>query len=146
MYYFTVQVKYPFFLIENYRQNTGQNTFSGKVELDYEFTPWFSAMYRLGMYNLAEESHHTTGKFAASGRRNVNGSVTDGSNDFQRFNGDLILNFNKQFGAFTNRLILGQNFRSDYTKEISVRSENLLLPGIFNPDSRVGELSSGSGS
>jgi len=146
LYYFTDQVKNPFFLLDNYRQNTGQNTFSGKVELDYEFTPWFSAMYRLGMYNLAEESHHTTGKFAASGRRNVNGSVTDGSNDFQRFNGDLILNFNKQFGAFTNRLILGQNFRSDYTKEISVGADNLLLPGIFNPDSRVGELSSGSGS
>jgi len=146
LYYFTDQVKNPFFLLDNYRQNTGQNTFSGKVELDYEFTPWFSAIYRLGMYNVAEESHHTTGKFTASGRRNVNGSVTDGSSDFQRFNGDLILNFNKQFGAFTNRLILGQNFRSDYTKEISVGADNLLLPGIFNPDSRVGELSSGSGS
>jgi len=146
LYYFTDQVKNPFFLLDNYRQNTGQNTINGKVELDYEFTPWFSAMYRLGIYNLTEESHNTTGKFAASGRRNVNGSVTDGSNNFQRFNGDLILNFNKQIGRFTNRLLLGQNFRSDYTRTISVGADNLLLPGIFNPDSRVGELSSGSGS
>jgi len=146
LYYFTDQVKNPFFLLDNYRQNTGQNTFSGKVELDYEFTPWFSAVYRLGMYNLVEDSHNTTGKFAASGRRNVNGSVDDGSNNFQRFNGDLILNFNKQIGRFTNRLLLGQNFRSDYTKTVSVGADNLLLPGIFNPDSRVGELSSGSGS
>src|SRR5690554_5470558 len=82
LYYFTDQVKNPFFLLDNYRQNTGQNTINGKVELDYEFTPWFSAMYRLGIYNLTEESHNTTGKFAASGRRNVNGSVDDGSNNF----------------------------------------------------------------
>ncbi|HLU89106.1 MAG TPA: SusC/RagA family TonB-linked outer membrane protein [Cyclobacteriaceae bacterium] len=146
LYYFTDQVKNPFFLLDNYRQKTGQNTFNGKIELDYQFTPWFSALYRLGMYQVNEETHFTTGKFEAPGRRNVNGSVTDGSDDFQRFNGDLILNFNKEFGNFTSQLLLGQNFRSDYSKSVSVGADNLLLPGIFNPDSRVGELSSGSGS
>src|SRR5690606_13037835 len=101
----------------------------------YEFTPWFSAMYRFGMYNVSEETRSTTGKFAAPGRRNVNGSVSDGSQNFQRLNGDFILNFNKQMGDFTTRLLLGQNFRSDYTKSVNVGANNLLLPGIFNPDS-----------
>ena len=146
LYYFTDQIKNPFFLLDNNRDKTGQNTFNGKIELDYEFTPWFSAMYRLGMYNVSEETRSTTGKFQASGRRNVNGSVSDGSENFQRLNGDFILNFNKQFGDFSTRLLLGQNFRSDYIKAVNVGADNLLLPGIFNPDSRVGELSSGSGS
>ncbi len=48
--YFTDQVKNPFFLLDNYRQKADQHTFNGKIELDYEFTPWFSAIYRLGMY------------------------------------------------------------------------------------------------
>lgn len=146
LYYFTDQIKNPFFLLDNNRNKTGQNTFNGKIELDYEFTPWFSAMYRFGMYNVSEETRSTTGKFAAPGRRNVNGSVSDGSQNFQRLNGDFILNFNKQMGDFTTRLLLGQNFRSDYTKSVNVGANNLLLPGIFNPDSRVGEFSSGSGS
>jgi len=146
LYYFTDQIKNPFFLLDNNRDKTGQNTFNGKIELDYEFTPWFSALYRLGMYNVSEETRSTTGKFQASGRRNVNGSVSDGSENFQRLNGDFILNFNKQFGDFTARLLLGQNFRSDYIKTVNVGADNLLLPGIFNPDSRVGELSAGSGS
>src|SRR5690606_6548311 len=34
LYYFTDQVKNPFFLLDNYRQNTGQNTINGKVELE----------------------------------------------------------------------------------------------------------------
>src|SRR5690606_39190982 len=63
-----------------------------------------------------------------------------------RLNGDFILNFNKQMGDFTTRLLLGQNFRSDYVKTINVGADNLLLPGLFNPASRVGELSSSSGS
>src|SRR5690606_3265349 len=144
--YFTDQVKNPFFLLDNYRQETDQNILNGKIELDYRITPWFSAMYRLGMYTSSEESRNKTGKFEAEGRRNVVGSVTDGSADFQRFNGDFILNFDKRFGKFTTRLLLGQNFRSDYTKTISIGAENLLLPGLYNPGSRVGELSSRSGS
>ena len=146
LYYFTDQLKNPFFLLDNNRQITDQNTFNGKIELDYEFTPWFSAMYRLGMYSQAEDSRNTTGKFEAPGRRNVVGSVTDGSNNFQRFNGDFILNFNQSFGKFTTRLLLGQNFRTDQTKSINVGAANLLLPGLFNPGSRVGELTPGSGS
>lgn len=144
--YFTDQVKNPFFLLDNYRQTASQNTVNGKIDLDYEFTPWFSAIYRIGMYQVAEDTRNTTGKLEGPGRRNVNGTVTDGSNNFQRFNGDFILSFNKQFGDFTHRLLLGQNFRSDYTKTTIIGANNLLLPGIFNPDSRVGELSSNSGS
>ncbi|MBB2150921.1 SusC/RagA family TonB-linked outer membrane protein [Pedobacter gandavensis] len=133
--------KNPFFLMDNNRNTSNQQTVNGKIELDYEFTPWFSAIYRIGLYSTSEESRATTNKLAApSGNRNVNGSVNDGSNDFRRVNSDLILNFKKDFGKFTTRLLVGQNIRMDDSKMISIGSPNLLFPDLFNPGSRAGEL------
>ncbi|HSI75570.1 MAG TPA: SusC/RagA family TonB-linked outer membrane protein [Lunatimonas sp.] len=144
--YFTDLVKNPFFLLDNYRQNNDQYTINGKIELDYEVKPWLSVIYRLGFYTDVNETRNTTGKFEGVGRRNVNGAVTDINDNFQRYNGDLILNFRNQFGKFSNNLILGQNFRADNSKRVTVGASNLLLPEIYNPDVRVGELTSGSGS
>lgn len=133
--------KNPFFLMDNNRNMSDLQTINGKIELDYEFTPWFSAVYRAGLYSTADETRTTTNKLASSsGNRNVNGSVYDGSNNFRRFNNDLMLNFKKQFGKFSTRLLLGQNVRMDNTKVTEIGSTNLLLPDLFNPGSRTGEL------
>jgi len=144
-HFFTDAQKNPYHQIDNIRDESEQQNLNGKIELDYEVTPWFNAMYRLGLYNNSVQTRSTTGKFEAAGRRNVNGSVSDGSNSFRRLNGDFILNFHKDFGKFTTRLLLGQNFRSDNTKTTSVSTSNLLLPGLFNPGTRIGELAGSSG-
>src|SRR5690606_41582626 len=65
---------------------------------------------------------------------------------FQRHNGDIILRFTQQFGKFVTRHLVGQYLRSDYTRSVTVGADNLLLPGMFNPGSRVGEVSCDSGS
>ncbi|WP_343700055.1 SusC/RagA family TonB-linked outer membrane protein [Chitinophaga sp.] len=145
LYFFTDQMKNPYFQIGNTRDRLAQQTLNGKVELDYQVTDWFKAIYRLGLYSISEETRSTAGKFEAPGRRNVVGSVDDGSRNFRRVNGDLILSFNKDFGKFSTRLLLGQNFRADYTKVNAVGAGNLTLPGLFNPGSRVGELNGNSG-
>jgi TonB-dependent SusC/RagA subfamily outer membrane receptor len=137
--FFTDQQKNPFFLMGNIRNTAKQQTINGKLELDYTFTPWFKALYRFGLYNTIEETRITTGKFEAAGARNVNGSVSDGSNNFQRLNNDLILNFHKDFGRFSTRLLLGQNVRMDDTKTISVGASNLVFSELFNPESRIGD-------
>ncbi|MFZ5431152.1 MAG: SusC/RagA family TonB-linked outer membrane protein [Bacteroidota bacterium] len=143
--YFTDQLKNPFFLLDNYRQQTGQHILNGKIELDLAITSWLSAIYRLGMYQDESESRNTTGKFEAPGKRNVNGMVTDISDSFQRYTGDFILSMNKKTGDYTTRLTLGQNFRADNRKLINVGAANLLLPDLFNPGSRIGELTPASG-
>lgn len=132
--------KNPFFLIDNNRNKSDQQTINGKVELDYAFTPWFSAIYRLGLYSTTDETRATTNKFAATGTRNVAGSVNDGSSNFRRLNSDLILNFKKDFGKFSTRLLLGQNIRADYTKSAGISTSALLLPDLYNPGTRTGEL------
>ncbi|CAG5068089.1 TonB-dependent receptor SusC [Dyadobacter sp. CECT 9623] len=142
--FFTDLQKNPYHQIDNIRDESEQQNLNGKIELDYEVTPWFNAMYRLGLYNNNVQTRSTTGKFEAAGRRNVNGSVNDGTNNFRRLNGDLILNFHKDFGKFTTRLLLGQNFRADNTKASSISTSNLLLPDVFNPGTRIGELTGSS--
>ncbi len=144
--YFTDQLKNPFFLLDNYNQASNQSVLSGKLEWDYEIATWLSAMYRLGYLSKKDENRNTTGKFEAKGKRNVNGAVTDISEDFERINGDLILNFNHDFGKVTTNLILGQNFRADQTRNVTVGATNLLLPDLFNTDIRLGELAASSGS
>ncbi len=143
-YFFTDAQKNPYHQIGSIRDDSKQQTLNGKIELDYEVTPWLNAMYRLGLYNNVVETRSTTAKFEAAGRRNVNGSVSDGSNNFRRLNGDFILNFHKDFGKLTTRLLLGQNFRSDNTKATTISTSNLLLPDLFNPGTRIGELGGSS--
>ena len=139
--FFTDQQKNPYFQVDNYRDDTKQQTLNGKVELDYQFTPWFKALYRFGYYSTVAETRSTVGKFEGAGQRNVNGSVNDGSDNFRKMNSDLILNFNKDFGKFTTRLLIGQNLRSDYTKSQTLSSANLLFPDLFNQGSALGQVS-----
>lgn len=140
LYFFTDQQKNPFFQIDNIRDRSTEQTINGKVELDYQVASWFKAIYRLGIYSTSQETRSTVGKFDAPGARNVVGSVSDGASNFRRVNGDLILHFNKDFGKFTTRLLVGQNFRADYTKANTVGAGTLTFPGLFNPGSRTGEL------
>lgn len=130
----------PYFLIDNIRDQSDQQIINGKVDLEYEFNDWFSALYRAGLYSLNDHTRSSTRKFQTSRANNTPGSVDDGSNNYQRFNSDLILNFKKDFGDFSTRLLLGQNLRTDYRKSHNLAASNLLYPEILNPDSRVGEL------
>jgi TonB-linked SusC/RagA family outer membrane protein len=141
--YFTPEtgnLRNPYFQIDNIRDNSTQQILNGKVDLDYEFTPWFSALYRIGIYSISDEIRTSTNKFEAAGTRNVQGSVNDANNNYRRLNSDLILNFKKDFGDFSTKLLLGQNTRTDYKKENNISANNLLYTDLLNPGSRQGEL------
>lgn len=147
--YFTSQgswLRNPYFLIDNIRDESTQSVLNGKIEMEYPVTSWFRAMYRAGLYVLNDETRSFTRKFDAPGTRNVPGIVTDGTNTYRRFNSDLILHFNKDFNKLSTRLVLGQNTRTDYRKQISVGVSNsggtgqLLYPDLINIGSRSGNL------
>src|SRR5690606_31528388 len=134
--YFTSQgswLRNPYFLIGSIRDEMKQQTLNGKLELDYQITPWIKALYRIGLYSVAEETRSTTRKFEAPGTRNTNGSVTDGNNNYTRINSDIMLMFNKDFDKISTRLLLGQNTRIDERKTTSLGASNLLYPDVFNP-------------
>lgn len=142
--FFTDMQQNPYFQIANNRQLSEQQTLNGKVEFNYRVLPWLSAIYRAGLFNNTTDSRSTVGKFVGTGRRNIAGSVNDGSETFRRFNGDFILNAEKTFGDFNFRLLAGQNLRADNTKTTGIAASALVVPGLFNPENRVGELTGSS--
>ncbi len=136
-------VRNPYFLIDNIRDASNQQIINGKIDFNYEFSEWFSALYRVGLYSLNDAIRNSTRKFQTLRANNTNGSINDASNNYQRFNSDLILSFNKDFGDLSTRLLLGQNLRTDYKKTHNIKAGNLLYPDVFNPESRAGELEGG---
>lgn len=130
----------PYFMIDNIRNESSENIINGLVELNYNFTDWFSAIYRIGLFSSSENYRNFTRKFEAEGTRNVDGSLTDGTSSYSKLNSDLILRFSQNFGRVSTNLLLGQNVRSDYRKRTSLGTDQLLYPDVLNPDSRSGNL------
>lgn len=141
-YWYSTNQPNPYFNIDNQRTRTQQQTINANLELNYQFTPWFSAIYRVGVYHRNEQSRNTTNKFTYStaGRTHIAGSVSDANEDFKRLNSDLILSFHKQFGKFSTKLLLGNNLRTDDTKASAIGASALVVPGIFNPGNSTGQL------
>lgn len=135
----------PIFMADNNRNMYDQHTLNSKLEFNYEFTDWFDATYRTGLYFQSEPGRVTNRKLVSNvATRNINGSVNDTHRGFTRFNNDLILNFHKNFGDFSTKILVGQNIRMDDSKLINVSAANLLFEDIFNQGSRTGELTGGS--
>jgi TonB-linked SusC/RagA family outer membrane protein len=131
----------PYFLISSIRDENKQQIINGKVELEYPITTWMKVLYRLGLYASMDETRSTTRKFEGPGTRNTNGSVTDGNDNYLRLNSDVMLMLNKEFGRISTRALFGHNLRMDDRKTTQIGAGNLLYPDVFNPGSRIGELS-----
>jgi TonB-linked SusC/RagA family outer membrane protein len=145
-FWFSTNQPNPYFNVDNQRNLTKQQTLNASLQLEYPVTRWLELIYRAGLYNRVENIHNTVGKFSytTAGRTDIAGSVSDGSANFTRLNSDLMLNFHKKIGRFTNRLILGNNLRADDTKEINISASALVVPDLFNPGNRTGQLGGSS--
>lgn len=145
-YWFSTNQPNPYFNAANQRTVTKQQTVNGNIELNYEIAPWISAIYRLGLFSRNTDTRTTVGKFTYTtpGRTNLPGSVNDASATFTRLNSDLIINMHKEFGKFSTRLILGNNLRTDDSKTVNLSAAALVVPGLYNPDNRTGQLGGAS--
>jgi TonB-linked SusC/RagA family outer membrane protein len=137
-------LKNPYFLIDNIRDQSSQQIINGKIELNYAVAPWMEVLYRAGMFSTTDELRTFTNRYEAPGTRNTVGTVNDASNFYRRLNSDIILTFQKSIGDFKSRLLIGNNVRTDYRKQMNVSANNLLYADIINPGSRAGELGGGS--
>lgn len=143
--FFTTVVKNPYFLIDTYRNESIQQVVNGKVEAVYPITSWLKAMYRLGLYSNSLQTRNTVERFDSErAGASQQGSVTDGTSNFLRLNGDLILSAEREFGKVKLNAIAGHNFREEMTKTTNIGASNLLFPNLFNQGSRSGNLTGGS--
>lgn len=141
-YWYSTNQPNPYYNIDSRRTVSKQQTVNANIELNYAVAPWFNAIYRVGVYNRNQQTMATTDKFTFTtpGRTNIAGSVSDAADDFRRINSDLILNFKKEIDRFSFRLLLGNNIRTDDTKYAEVSASALVVPGLFNPGNRTGQL------
>ncbi|WP_442591601.1 SusC/RagA family TonB-linked outer membrane protein [Pedobacter sp. AW31-3R] len=165
-YYFSTTTLNPYWAIDNQRQDVKQENLTGNVSFDYQVAPWFKATYRLGLtsVNTGYKSFgnkfddasipyrymDAAGNIVTATRRSTSyggtasGMVSDQSVNNQQLNSDLLLQFNKDFGKFSTRLLLGQNYQDIQYKFVQVGAAALNFPDLYNESNLTGNLNGGS--
>lgn len=164
--YFSTTSLNPYWAIDNQRQDVKQQNLTGNVSFDYQFTDWFKATYRLGLSSIHTgfksfgnkfddptkpyRYYNATGAIVTATRSSSSyggsaaGMVSDQTTDNQQLNSDLLLQFNKDFGKFSTRLLLGQNYQDIQYKLVQVGASALNFPDLFNESNLTGNLNGGS--
>ncbi|WP_428667854.1 SusC/RagA family TonB-linked outer membrane protein [Runella sp.] len=154
----------PYFNADNNRQKYKDANISGNLNLTYKAAPWISFTNRLGIMNNSRTQKKTTGKFLYSDWAKTKsfipapffrdgdgtgiyraitdnlGSVEDYSKTENVMNNEFQIQLTKDFGPFSNKLILGHSVYQRYLKEITIGSNSVVVPGIYNVANRQGEL------
>ena len=155
----------PWWQIDNSRISQKRDVILGNINLNISPTKWFDATYRVsnnyGIYQRRDIKKDVTFTQYAindplgagnvpstykSGKINGNASdftqYGDGGTGYSRFQQDLLLNFHRNFFTdFKTNLLLGSTLWQQHYKNISGGSDNLLIPGYYNINAILGEVS-----
>jgi len=148
--YFNDYYSNPYFMIDNFRNVGRTEDIFGNFELNFKATNWLTFTYRLGATISNGTTKNTAGaltygEFAkASGKAiaqsgDLVAEVVDASATASRINSEFFASIRKKAGNFDFNALLGQSFREDNTKNITVASDNLAFPDLFNIIGRKGE-------
>jgi len=128
-------IQNPRWTLNNVSDNEEIQRFFGIVELDYQITPWLSALYRLSIDQYSQ---------AQSFRANRGGSEVPlgemrSSNRQNRLTDQVAnLNYNFQLGDdFTLDGIIGANFRKEVRRSTFLNSENQFIYNLFTHDNYI---------
>ncbi|MES1198014.1 MAG: SusC/RagA family TonB-linked outer membrane protein [Chitinophagaceae bacterium] len=148
--YFNDYYSNPYFMVDNFRSVGRSEDIFGNVELNFRAANWLNFTYRLGatITNATAKSTGgalTYGAFAKANGKNIASTgdlpsqVIDGSATSSRINSEFFATINKSFGDFKLDALVGQSFRENNSKNVSVSSTNLGIPSLFNIIGRKGE-------
>lgn len=142
----------PYFNIDTQREKTDIFQFNLLTNVNYRFNDWINASLNLGYTGRNRKWKEDIGALTYAFRvpnayhniEDYGASTSDISDSSTRFNGDFILNFDKEitddFGA---NLTLGHNVRIQTTNSINVGGNNLIIPDFYNVSTRTGNLEGG---
>ncbi|HEX5654673.1 MAG TPA: SusC/RagA family TonB-linked outer membrane protein [Chitinophagaceae bacterium] len=149
--YFNDYYHNPYWIVDNFRSVGRTEDIFGNVELNFKATNWLRFTYRLGATisngtaksrqeaftysDWAKNGSHKT--VAQSG--DLVSEVVDASNTSSRINSEFFATANKSFGDFKLEALVGQSFRETNQKSVTVSSDNLTFPTLFNVIGRKGE-------
>lgn len=165
--YYNDYLNNPYFIADNNRRNYTDANISGNFNINYKVTDWLQFNNRLGVMNNTRAGKNTTGKFLYSdyakndafvpepftnaddytgidrAGTDILGSVLDFSGTENVINNEFQIQLNKDLGPLTNKLIFGSSIYQRGTKGLSVSSNSIVVPDVYNVSNRQGELSGG---
>ena len=157
----------PYFNADNSRQKYEDANINGNVELTYKLFPWLSVSERAGMINNSRTRKNTVGKFLYTdwakndafvpapwawandydgidrAGTDILGSVLDRITNENVLTNDIQGTASKDFGDFSNKLILGYSVYQRKTKQTEVSSASIVQPDLYNVSNRQGDLFGG---
>ena len=155
----------PYFMADNDRSKYKDANLSGNVFLNYKIAEWLQVNNRLGVMNNSNTGKSRTGKFLYSdwakneafvpdpwtqdylgisrANSDIVGNVNDFSSTLNIINNEFQVQLSKDFGSFSNKLALGSSVYQSTTKSISVGSNSIVVPDVYNVSNRQGELTGG---
>ncbi len=143
----------PYWCVDNFRDKGRSDDVLGNLEFNYKITPLINLTYRLGVtysnstYKQTQGAYNYSGFAQASGKAtaqsNITAALSDGSSYSSRLNSEIFATFRKQVGKFKIDGLIGQSFRESNAKFISMGTDNLGVPEVFNISVRKGEPSVG---
>ncbi len=157
----------PYFNADNGRMKYKDANLNGNLSLTFKPTSWLMITERIGILNNSRTGKNTTGKFLYSDWAKSKsfipapffrdgdgtgiyraitdnlGSVLDYSSTENVINNEFQVHLTKDFGPFSNKLILGNSVYQRTTKSISIGSSSIVVPDVYNVANRQGELTGG---
>ena len=160
--YFNDYFNNPYFNKDNNRRKYTDVNIQGNFDINYKAFSWLNVYNRLGVMNNSRTQKSWTGKFLYSdwakndayvpapwdyandydgidrAGTDILGAVGDLSATENVLNNEFQLQMNKDFGAFSNKLILGYSLYQRKTKLITVGSNSVVVPDVYNVSNRQG--------
>lgn len=120
----------PYWSVNKNKANSEVNRIIGSSQLDYKFTSWLSAMYRLGIDYYTEKR---ASFFDNNSSDTPNGYVTASTYNFSGINSDLIITGEKQLGKNLKlNLAAGHNYYVKETYTNYQKGDSLVLPNFYD--------------
>lgn len=149
------------------RQKYQDANIQGNFDINYKAFSWLNIYNRLGVMNNSRTGKNTTEKFLYTdyakntafvpapwdytndydgidrASTDILGAVTDYSTTENVINNEFQLQMKKDFGQFSNKLVLGFSIYQRKVKAITVGSNSVVVPDVYNVSNRQGELTGG---
>jgi TonB-linked SusC/RagA family outer membrane protein len=158
----------PYFELDNNRSKYKDANTTGNFYVNYKVSDWLQINNRLGVMNNSTTGKNQTGKFLytdyakddafvppawtqdytgiSRAHSDIVGGVTDFSSTLNVINNEFQTQVAKDFGAFSNKLVLGASVYQTTAKNLSVGSTSIVVPDVYNVSNRQGELTGGESS
>ncbi len=134
--YYSQYTVNPYFLLKKNGNRNNEDRFYGNFDLDYSITKHLVAKVRLGADLSHEQSKLWRAVIEPKGNNEFAsiyepGVVSESASSVRQFNTDILLTWNRKFGAFSIDLLAGHNLNERSSNSLYAAVSNLTIPDFY---------------